>query len=456
MLTIDENFLSICGDLPQEALASMLGVMAPLMLDAHTPGPPLHAAPGHCCILFAHRRAPKGFMQGFALPVRWVRGEVHSPSLPAALLEEAERVRDVLDRERVWTLALPELFADVSFAGLSVSAPSAWTSLAAALIVAQRGGASAPHVFASAAFVPGHGVEPVRQIHAKLGVLERLVERGVVSLSRDTRVEVFLPAPQLHEAQEAGFDRRMSLHAYPTDAPRPQDPHDQEAVAKHLQRVLLGHLQALDAQPALEDPYAQRLAWANRPHIALDPGRRDAFYERALLHDIAARLSPPRTFPTERAPVLVAAPSLHNTHLLQLAVSVFRPSKLIIPWKPADTAGLDQKKRAELNEVAGAYGLKPHIILIPNDADPAPDALDQWVVELLAAHHTDPSAPWVLDVTGGLKLMSALLLATAARLPDAYPVYLEHATLDEVNKPRIGSERYICLRALFSPNRRSL
>lgn len=425
-------------------LQQHLNVLAPLMLRD-----PVHyrislvTRRGQCAVLFDFKGLrPDVLLPGFALPVLWETdtGSGHDARLPATLRQEADAVLSALALDdatgEAWRLTLaPELGPHLDLSALALSCRSAWTSLAAALIVARRGGESAPHVLGTGSFERSRGVEAVEGIHNKLDTVQTLMERGVFALQDSQKPVVFMPTTQLAEVNGSSYEDVLELHAYPADQKLPE-------------KILAAHLAALDAPPDATAALPERLAWANRTYIAADSSRRGAFYRRALRDDIAQKLKDQEDRPRfDVPPILVAAPSLKNTDLLYLAAQVFEPSKILCVWRPS---GDDDKKRSQLNELAVLQNTPHTIEKIPEND---PEAMQRWVATLIEKHD-DGRTPWVLDITGGDKLMSALMLAVGARLGRAHPVYIEKDSIEAVNQPLFGSERYVSLSSLFSPKPR--
>ena len=173
---------------------------------------------GLALVLVAWHQPPSDlFAPGFILPVRWQSassGQTHDARLPHGLRALADEVLAALlpaERRRDYRLALGlDLRCDLSALDAQSRWRSAWTSLAASLLLTTRGGQPDPHVLASADYDPALGVRGVGALEHKLGALARC---------QAPRLTLFVAPSDLDAARQAaarhpGLTPRLTLRAY--------------------------------------------------------------------------------------------------------------------------------------------------------------------------------------------------------------------------------------------------
>jgi hypothetical protein len=186
--------------------------------------PKLAKEPGSCWVVFVNRGL--GLLRpAFLLPLRWRRGQSHSPALPARLRTLADLVIQQLGGG--WGLWLADDLEEAECRlgnDLPFEFGSGWAALAGGLLLAREGLATDPDIWASGAWGE-NGLAGVTGLPAKLSLAVRWGAR-----------EFYLPA-WLHPAARRWLDRRGMTglrlgNLYAVSASRPR-----EALGDYLSRL---------------------------------------------------------------------------------------------------------------------------------------------------------------------------------------------------------------------------
>ena len=342
---------------------------------------------------------------GIVLPCRWVRGGGGRAGLPPELACLAAHVAECAGIEG-FTLEIDPRLGSVDLSALPMRVESCFAPLFASLVIANQGGQPAPSVFATGRELDGGGIGAVEGVGAKISAVASLGIEGAV---------VFVPAANLPEAQEAvaaqGF--HLGVQAFPVTEPT------------HL-RTIAGLLAALDLPPSgAGADLDARLAWSNRDHRLHAP-ERDTYYLDHLVRGLAERLADDPALGGGVVSSLAVAVS-HNWPLVVLLVLVFRPARVLLLCSPET-----QEHRAEIEAQVRDQDVFFESVQIDPE-DPA-TALGQTEVWLGGA----PDRRRVVEITGGTKLMSTVLVVAAQRT-GAEILYLEQVVRNHRNV--FGTER---------------
>lgn len=355
----------------------------------------------------SHHEVPPVYARAFLLPLRWERSVADASALPSGLPELAGEVRRVVaGGADQWGLRLGRaLEGAVDLAPLSIDATSAFAPLTAALLVALNGGEPQPHVFATGGWSTG-GITPVGGVADKV---QACIDALAHDPSDPNTGTLFVPAENWREA-EAATKGRVEIRSYPV-------------AAIDLPSALDDHLAMLHAPPGHTWSLQARLGYSNLPYVAASPRsqvRRD-YYLSHLLDDLAERLK--EKSPAAKPERLALAVSFNY----EVAALVGRATEAahVLALHTADTAECAEKVQAILQQNGASVSLRP--IVAGSEQETLP-GLVSWL---------DGCQTGAVDITGGTKAMTALLIRAAQRAK-ATVLYLDHEIVH--NRPRIGSE----------------
>lgn len=364
---------------------------------------------------------PETFAPAFALPLQWRRTSSpgDDPCLPRGFDDCATQVRQAVALTTQgslenWSLFLGPQLEYFDLSPLHVQADSAFAPLATALQIAIFGGKVRPEIFATGIWSRDGGFTKVSGLKHKLDAVYALLKTGT---GQDA--QIFVPAENLKEAKDFVKTResakKLQIRAYP-------------ASKNKLKSCLKEHLALLEAPPPLSAALEVRLAYANR--LDLDE-QRTAYYRDFLLADLATQLIEP--FQKEVGPVSrgVLVVSVGKTpQPSELLVAAFNPQRLLLVHSDAtkDVALEVKKNQGDGRDVE---------FFQFSESD-----LGATIENIASFIHASPEKmPVWIDITGGTKLMTYVLIAGKAR--GAGYVYVQHDFKDR--KPVFGSERLLLL-----------
>ncbi len=362
---------------------------------------------------------------GFMLPLRWRQGEAHDVRLPAGLHELADEVLGAvggaLKQELGWGLWLGDGL-DAALSGLDgeMRWRSAWTTLAAGLMVAAFGGRPDLRVFSTADYdvarAEARGVEGIKE---KLEAIARVERRG------DELFLVFVAASNAEEARGVVEAQRwgwLRVEVYPVRS--------MQGDGWGLRDVLKPQLDRLMVPPTDADEF---LAWVNS--ATLSQGRRGELYQQPHIVSRLATLLWERDAKRlgEVGVLLVSAGRDHFNQAALLSLTL-KPRQVVIAWQ-----GESEQIAKDFEEWMGQdwrgrifRGDVPEIKTIED--------VPRWRerVEVLRAVVEGGSGQVIVDVTGGSRAMVWALEAAGG--DDARRVYIVHPT---PGNPRYGDESLI-------------
>ncbi len=374
--------------------------------------------PGLCFTLFAWccelKPAPGDqtlLRPSVVLPVRWRRGHRHDRTLPAGLLDVADRVRRLMNADD-FGLTWPDRLTGLDASGLSATADSAFVALAAGLLLAKHSGEGRPNprVWATGAWdEQDREVDRVEQVEAKI---QTCIQFGAE--------RIFVPADDARRARR--YVRKLA---------RDPDIIQPLPVQADLDRVV----GTVAVEFWLEPPVDARLNLLISYYNFLARYGRHRLTDFALKRLINARAQRCRERLPEslkllpdRNPVLVTTLSL-APDLIELAQAVFRPRHVVLIYLPRDPGPrkrygrlIEQwKNRVSVDE----YAFEP-------DDTQRPDRWAKGLYEHLTTKFAN--APILVDHTPGPKPVSVGLLVAAP--PGVHHIYLDHRyTADSVPEP---------------------
>ena len=391
----------------RDAMLALLGApLASLVLRPDHPvglRPRLGLCVGGCsAVLTLDDRLRGGCLaEAFLLPVRWRQGQKNSRRLPLGLGAVALEVRAMLGHEE-WGLGLDPGIDYADFSELPCEFASAWMPLAAGLEVAVNGGAAQPTVFASGRWIVGQGPAEVDRVEEKITAIDAAVP------TRE-RVVVFVPEGNRAEARRSA-PNRVDVRAYPTDR-------------LDLRACLAAHLATLHVPPGRETNLNERLAYANQDYVRTSE-RRAQYYLTHLVDDLAERLRPDLISP---APLRVAfAIGTGPAPLANLLVRAVRGARVGI----IRSVEAEEAFQALLEQGGSVCQIEP-FEYSPSKEERLVEALADWLSR-------EPREECrAVEITGGTKAMSAVLIAAAQRTR-ANILYMRHETAN--HGPLFGTE----------------
>ncbi len=348
------------------------------------------------------------------LPVRWVLGASRPVNpLPDPLAQLAETVRCELREVGLlahgqevtleWCLGPYRLKSPIEFCDVQLSLASGFVPLASALIVAANGGEPAVGVWSTGAWnAEFNFCENVDGVPQKV--------RTALSFGAE---HVFVPSGNYHEAAR--------------EAARPEQVHAL-AVGPSLDRVLAPLLVAYRAEPPANASYEEKRAYYVYT-AEYDPSRARRYYDRALLEDVAARVTQRMDAQlcslVEGRCALVTVAS-QSPGVVLLAALVFRPCRIVLVYDDAQAA-------KQVNDELRQRGYS-NVVCLRLDED------HLGTVRQLAAKINECTAglPVIIDLTPGSK--SHTLALYRAPVQRAHRVYLRNRWTQPSRKGARGIE----------------
>ncbi len=353
----------------------------------------------------------------FLLPMQWIKNRSDSEFLPENIKRVADSVRTVTET-RKWGLFFHEkLEASLYNHGekinfdLHLDAESVWAPLAAGLILAREGGRVQQHVLSTGIW-SDRGIGQVSGIEDKIRAIATFSEL----LSSDKTVHFFVPHVHAEYAGQFVADQgfNIKIHAYP------------KANESDCKRVLSEHLAMLSVPPDVSEPFDRRLQYANfdwfkqqRNEIVRN------YYLKNLVDDLAEFIRSKSQLHGIRLRRLVLNLS-KNYETAVLLLKVFRPEKGLLLC----TSGEDGSEQHFSKVETYCSNIEKQVITLGSEEKYLPV-----IREFLNSGGTGKKA---VEITGGTKSMSALLIA-AAQHTDSNIYYLDHQTKNR--QPIYGGEK---------------
>jgi hypothetical protein len=375
---------------------------------------------GGAVVLFAFAESESAralspfFNDAFFLPFVWRKGERDSPFIPVSLCELTKKIRTITQHPE-WGLFLgPKLDRGYDLSGFVLQVESAFAPLAAALELVALGGKPKPFVFGSGAWQ--ERMEKVAAITAKVGTVRDLSEQTKM------RARLFVPAEQESEARKAAKGE-VDIHVYPSKE-------------TNWLKALAPHLRALDAPPDRRtDEIEERLAYANRYHVASDRNYRKKYYLEHIVVDLADSLRK-QSAVVQPLGVLVLALSF-SFELTVLLLNILRPQKVYLLVTPATIAAWKQ-----ISPLTKQFDIEK-VDYVPGKEHKMMDHCRAWLSLPQAgvdgrANDTQAGRPNAVEITAGKKNTAAMLLS-AAWSTNSHVFYLEHEMKDGFQK--VGTEK---------------
>lgn len=359
--------------------------------------------------------------RGLIWPLRWVEGQEHDARLPAKLCALADAVRVKVGVSARWGLTWgPGIDADLRGLDEAMSWGSAWTTLAAGLIVASQGGRPDVQVVATAAYdVARDEAVGVKGIEAKLGALAAVARHQVAPFV------VFVAASNVEQAREVverrGWDKVMQVEAYPVRSSVADD-------RWSWRTVLQPHLDRLAVPP--DDP-SKLVRWINDASLSFT--KREAYYME-IVDELAARLRAECGARIGDVSALLVAVGDRNFNQAALLTLALRPARVIIVHNDK-SEGQASAMRAWLRDV---HGWSPE----RSESAPLSEPPTLAEVELLCGALDEDA---VVDITAGTRLM-LWAMTEAGRRGGARRTYISHKNPGRV---RYGEERLLIHDEIF-------
>lgn len=257
--------------------------------------------------------------QGLIWPLRWVKGQGNDDRLPAKLLALADEVRVRVGASMEWGLTWGAgIKADLRGLDEAMSWESAWTTLAAGLVVTSQGGHPDVRVVATAAYDAARDeAAGVKGIGAKLGAL------AAVARLDDAPFVVFVAASNIEQARGVvhtrGWDKVMQVEAYPVRSSVQDGQWSWRA-------VLQPHLDMLAVPP--DDP-TKMVEWING--ASLSRAKRDAYYME-IVDELAERMRVGCSARVGEVSTLLVAVSDGHYNQAALLTLALRPARVLITY----------------------------------------------------------------------------------------------------------------------------
>lgn len=358
--------------------------------------------------------------RGFFLPLKWERRTTPDTRLPPSLLELAARVRAELGIDDDWQLMLWTMTTDplVELDPL-LSWDSAWTTLAAGLLVATQGGRMRRGILASAAFDSARKeVRGVKGLASKIEAIRRL-RAGTPDLASPqgdpaAEVTLFVAASDVEEARDLTRDDTW-LHIATYQVPA------SNTHKLSLPKLLEPHLDLLAVPP--QEGGHKLLEWLNR--ATLSSRAISSYYEDVLpwlAQGVQERL--PDSLRGRQVHTLLIAAGDQNTQQAQLLTLALRPERVVMTsvGKSGDRATAFHTWLTQTSPST----LYTHV---PLPARPSREHVDALCAQLLAQGDTGEEVI-VVDVTAGTRAMLWMMQAAAQRV-GAQLTYIEHERQEE-------------------------
>ncbi len=383
---------------------------------------------GSCWVIFAAGAAERlaALRPAFALPLRWVQNQPHSPHLPTGLVQLAEQVLAAFAehdhiKQKGWGLQPAASWAGTDVSDMPLGCRSGWASLAAGLLVAADQGTPDRHVWASGSWDASGGIQPIDYLPEKLALASEyqawtfFVPVAQVDEARKISHGIEIGRLQMAEQDPGRALADLTLRLQ-TPPPPPRSVNDQEGF-KHCVRY-----------------------HANLPRGA---AKTVEYYVSHLLPTIIYRSRQqlleqyPDCQPTQMVTIVSGSPEL-----VLLAAHALDIRRCLLLYTPSENPSHDQTGRMEMvRRLLQADG---------RDCVPAAFANDKTLEhEIPAAIHqfAQGQSPdtLVLDLTPGTKWMT--LIADRSMPAGSWRMYVNHDTLStRDNRPEPGSERLTCWR----------
>jgi hypothetical protein len=373
---------------------------------------------------------------GLMLPLMWRPGGSHDVRLPAGLRVLADEVlgavSGALKQELGWGLWLwAGLDADLSGLDAEMTWRSAWTTLAAGLMVAASGGRPDLRVFSTADYDVASGeARYVRGIEEKLEAIARVERR------EGEEFLVFVAAANAEDARGLVTKRGwgwLKVEEYPVRA--------MQGDGWGLRDVLKPQLDRLMVPPADADEF---LVWVNS--ATLSQGRRGALYQQPhIVSRLATLLWEHDAKRLKEVGVLLVSAGLNHFNQAALLSLTLKPERVIIAWQGdseriaiefeewlcgIDVAWRGRIDRREVPEIRGAKDIP------------------RWreLVGELRAQVEGAAGQVVVDVTGGTRAMTWALEQAGGE--QARLVYIAHRVAGDA---RYGDESLIIYDEIEGP-----
>ncbi|NLX99917.1 MAG: hypothetical protein GXY83_27785 [Rhodopirellula sp.] len=407
-------------------LAAENDAIPPAYRDAWRTRPQLPATHGSCSVVFAtHSQDRLPLMRpAFALPLRWVQGQKHSPRLPAALVQLATEVAAMFPahhriRGCEWGLQPGEELGDTDLSDMPLAGNSGWASLAAGLLVAAEGGTPDPQVWATGSWDHRSGVQCVEFLKEKLdlaiesGVKVFFVPFAQADEARGLRGDIEIGVLRMAEREPSRALAELALRLE-TPPPPPSGPDE----AAEFDRCVAYYLKRPRGRPSTTQ-----------------------FYWSHLLPTITRRC---------RSQVLSEYPGWQPTHLVTivsgspelvpLAARALDVTHCLLLYTPSAEPLRDQTRAMQMvKQLLEADGRA----CVPG---PFEDnrSLEYQIPDVVRRFgQGQPPESLVLDLTPGNKWMT--WVADRAMLTKSWRVYVRNDTLTAADRRvRPGSERLIC------------
>ena len=413
-----------CGS--EAKLSSLLGQRLYALWGAnhHRVARP-HLKRGEMVVLLARGQGVTGMLApGFLLPLLWRAGQPDDPRLPQGLIDVAHDVQRHVNPAERWGLALGEgIKADLSGLDFATSWDSAWTTLAASLIVVSQGGQPDGTVFATAAYHKERDeVLAVEGIEAKLEALSRLDGAG-------DKLCVFVAAANMEGARQVveqrGWSEQIELRAYPVRS-------SMDDKKWSMYHALEPHLDRLAVPP---DDATRLVDWVNQASLSMT--RRESYY-MAIVKELADRLRKACEEELGAVSTLMVAAGDRNCNQAALLSLALRPERVLLLC-------LDSKSRASANQFVDDFSKregwsKERIMIEMLSSPPSQADVDVLYKKL------DQRA--VVDVTAGTR-PTLWAMMEMSRRAGARTTYIEHKS---PGSARYGGERLFVFNEMFYGN----
>jgi len=318
----------------------------------------------------------------------------------------ADRVVKAL-RHPGWGLVLQKEVSYADLSGLNCDVDSAWAPLASSLEVTAQGGRIDPHLFATGCW-DGY-MAPVAGVAAKVHALTR-------SIPAEVNATIFVPGENVDEARTAS-DGRLRIRSYKRT--HSQGASEDTVVCMHE------HLALLEVPPMAGSALEERLAYSNRAYLLRSP-KRDQYYRSHLLPDLAERVRKALVVRPTRVAFSMGKTSVLPSLLLR-ALSPCQ-ARVLVTSQTAESFASLEKEISDCQMEALAYSTECEVTLV--------EEIARWL------SGPEQSGGGAVEITGGTKAMTAVLIAAAQRA-QASIYYLRHETIRRA--PKYGTERLTSL-----------
>lgn len=396
------------------------------------PAPPA-AAPGSCrVLLLTPGRDHFGSLRSaFALPLRWIGGEDHSPRLPPGLAEEASRIVAAHGSEfgirppamGRWTLHLGDgldAACDLSRLDFDCGWSSATAALLAGLDLAALGTAADDRVMASVAW-GGSALGHVAGVSAKL---DAAADAGA-------RI-VFLAAANDDDAKDwRAANPRSSLDVRLLESRRT------------LRESLAPYFHAIEATPSPDAPlpvlqrfYADRLPRGTT---------RWDFYVHSLAPRLARDYAGPRPL-AGRCRNLIGIVAPGASPPLAFLAHLLAPARVLL-LHDATTAADAVRLDAHLRDGLGIEVSHHRFATLFGPLDGCRTEVAEAIGSFLEGDVGRGTGPdTVIDLTGGTKRLTFLLLESAD--PRIVCIHLDNERSAEGSVEQIGTEKVVTIASM--------